>query len=72
MIVDPSTVASIVLYDGPLMMSSLEFTDPDPDPFEWLEGVSDDDLVCMEFANVSMTMTASVARAWIESAVHWE
>jgi len=69
LIVDPETVRSVILYDGPMLMETLRLSNPDPDPFDWLEGVEDDELVCMEWSNVSITMRADTARAWLENAV---
>jgi len=69
MIVDPETVQSVVLYDGPVLLSGLRMIGLDADPFDFLENTEPDDLVCMEWSNVSMTMTAATARAWLENAM---
>jgi hypothetical protein len=69
MIVDPTTVRSVVLYDGPMLLSSLVLIGTDSDPLDFLEDAEPDELVCMEWSNVSMTMTAATARAWLENAI---
>ena len=69
MIVDPTTVRSVVLYDGPMLLSSLVLIGADSDPLDFLEDAEPDELVCMEWSNVSMTMTAATARAWLENAI---
>lgn len=68
MIVDPTTVKSIVLYDGPMYFENLCLLGVDPDPFDFLADTKPDDLVCMEWSNVSMTMTAATARSLLEMA----
>jgi len=62
-------VASTLQFTGPLCIASLVLLVEDRDMPEWLEGVSENTLVSVEWSNVTMVMKASVARAMLENAV---